>query len=106
VGVPIVLKSWDRLHVLFRPGIFHESQQVQATTPPEPFDTESQATLRVTGEIEAEAFLLDRFSVSASHGIGWNRYDPAFGAETETSFGTLGRGFTQIGFHVYLFGGP
>jgi hypothetical protein len=104
-GIPIVLKSWRQVHVLFRPGFFYESSQAQATSPPVPFDTESQKTIRVTGELEAEAFLLDNFSVSASHGIGWNQFDPGFGADKETSFGTLGKGFTEVGFHVYLFGG-
>ena len=27
-GVPIVWHSWESVHVLFRPGIFYESQQV------------------------------------------------------------------------------
>lgn len=105
VGVPIVLKSWRQVHVLFRPGFFYESQQVQAATPPAPFDTEKQKTTRVTAELEAEAFLLDNFSVSASEGIGWNQFDPGFGQDKETSFGTLGNAFTEVGFHVYLFGG-
>jgi hypothetical protein len=105
VGIPIVLKSWPQVHVLFRPGLFYESQQVQADTPPAPFDTESQKTARVTAELEAEAFLLDNFSVSASQGIGWNQFDPGFGLDKETSFGTLGNAFTEVGFHVYLFGG-
>ncbi len=104
-GIPLVLKSWRQVHVLFRPGFFYESRQVQAASPPDPFDTESQKTIRLTGEIEAEAFLLDNFSVSASHGIGWSQFDPGFGDDKETSFGTLGKGFTEVGFHVYLFGG-
>ena len=104
-GIPITLKSWRQVHFLFRPGIFYETRQVEATSPPAAFDTESQKTIRVTGELEAEAFLLDNFSVSASHGIGWSQFDPGFGADKETSFGTLGRGFTEVGFHVYLFGG-
>lgn len=104
-GIPITLKSWRQVHVLFRPGIFYQSEQVQATSPPAAFDTESEKTIRVTGELEAEAFLLDNFSVSASHGIGWNQFDPGGGADKVTSFGTLGRGFTEVGFHLYLFGG-
>lgn len=105
-GIPIALKSWRQVHVLFRPGIFYQTRQRQATSPPVAFDTQSEETLRITGEIEAEAFLLDNFSVSASHGIGWNRFDPAFDPDKETSFGTLGNGFTEVGFHYYLFGGP
>ena len=104
-GVPLTLKSWRQVHFLFRPGIFYQNEQVRASVPPEPFATENQKTIRVTGELEAEAFLLDNFSVSASHGIGWSQFDPGFGADKETSFGTLGRGFTSVGFHLYLFGG-
>ena len=103
-GIPIRLKSWDRVHFLFRPGFFYQTSQVQATTPPAAFDTESQKTTRITAELEAEAFLLENFSVSASHGFGWSQFDPAFGGDKETSYGTLGNQFTNIGFHVYLFG--
>src|SRR5512144_2319402 len=48
-GIPITLKSWRQVHVLFRPGIFYQSEQVQATSPPAAFDTESEKTIRVTG---------------------------------------------------------
>src|SRR5438105_6194206 len=39
-GVPIVLSSWPRVHVLFRPGVTYRSQQVEAPAPPTAFDTE------------------------------------------------------------------
>lgn len=104
-GLPITLKTWHQMHLLARPGFFYETRQVEAAGPPVPFATESQKTIRITGELEAEAFLLDNFSVSASHGIVWSQLDPGFGAEKQTTFGTLGRGFTSVGFHVYLFGG-
>jgi hypothetical protein len=104
-GLPIRLKSWHQMHLLARPGFFYQTRQVQAAAPPAAFDTENQKTIRISGELEAEAFLLDNFSVSASHGIIWSQFDPGFGAEKQTTFGTLGRGFTSVGFHVYLFGG-
>ncbi|HYJ33928.1 MAG TPA: hypothetical protein VE326_11985 [Candidatus Binatia bacterium] len=106
VGIPIVLKSWSRLHFLFRPGLAYESRQVE--TDPlgiAPFDTDTNKDLLITGELEAEAFLLDNFSVSASHGIGYDSFDPAGGGDKENSFFTLGNNFTNVGFHVYLFGG-
>lgn len=104
VGVPIVLKSWSRFHFLFRPGLAYESEQVDATVPLGNFETETNKDLMITGELEAEAFLLDNFSVSASHGIGYDSFDPAGPGDKETSFFTLGNNFTNVGFHVYLFG--
>jgi hypothetical protein len=102
-GVPIVLQSWQRVHVLFRPGITYISREVEATAPPTPFDTENEKTLRIAGEIEGEAFLLENFSVSASTGIQYESFDPGFGADKENSFQTVGGNFTTVGFHVYIF---
>jgi len=104
VGVPIVLKSWSRFHFLFRPGLAYESQEVETTAPLGPFETAKNKDLMITGELEAEAFLLDNFSVSASHGIGYDSFDPAGPGDKENSFFTLGNNFTNVGFHVYLFG--
>lgn len=103
VGVPIVLKSWDRVHVLFRPGIFYESQKVVVTSPPVAFDTENEKTFNVSGEIEAEAFLLKNFSVSASIGIAYQSIDQPGAGDKITSLSTIGNEFTNVGFHVYLF---
>ena len=108
VGVPLVMHSWDNAHVLFRPGLLYESQEVGFDADPGPgfeFDTENQTTMSVLAELEAEIFLRDNFSVSASHGIAFRSYDPGFGADSETSFGTFGNNFTNVGFHVYFFGG-
>jgi len=107
VGVPLVMKSWDKAHVLFRPGILYQSQQVGFDADPGAgyeFDTENQTTLSVLAEIEAEIFLHDNFSVSASHGLAFQSFDPGFGADSQTSFGTFGNNFTNIGFHVYFLG--
>ena len=101
-GVPIVIQSWSRVHVLFRPGILYQTQQVEAAAPPTAFSTESQKTLHVSGEIEGEAFLLENFSVSASTGIAYESFDPGFGADKENSFGTIGGNFTTVGFHLYF----
>ncbi|HZI89471.1 MAG TPA: hypothetical protein VFD83_03360 [Candidatus Polarisedimenticolia bacterium] len=101
-GVPIVLTSWDRVHVLFRPGILYESQQVEATVFPAPFDTENEKTMTISGVIEAEAFLLENFSVSASTGVAYESFDPGFGLDKENSFRTVGGNFTNVGFHVYF----
>lgn len=104
-GIPIVMKSWSRVHFLFRPGISYASQQLPDTlATPANFSTLKEKTLRITGELEAEVFLADNFSVSASHGIGYESFDPAYSDKKETAFFTLGNNFTNIGFHVYLFG--
>jgi len=104
-GIPIVMKSWSKVHVIFRPGILYESDQVEVTSPPTPFDTDDIKAMSITGEIEAEVFLMDNFSVSASHGIGYTSVDVPGLSENLTSFGTLGNNFTNIGFHVYFLGG-
>jgi hypothetical protein len=105
VGVPIVVKNWDRVHVLFRPGFFYDSQEVEMSDPPDPFATDDRTTMQLTAELEAEVFIVNNFSVSASHGIGFFSVDPAGGGDSQTSFQTLGNNFTHIGFHVYFLGG-
>src|SRR4051812_22648715 len=101
-GVPIVLSSWPRVHVLFRPGVTYRSQQVEATAPPSAFATESEKTLNIKAEIEGEAFILENFSVSASTGLGYESFDPGFGLDKENSFRTFGGNWTEVGFHIYL----
>ena len=104
VGVPIVLKSWSRVHFLFRPGLFYETEEFVTSTFPAPFETADVKTMRITGELEAEVFLMENMSVSASHGIGYQSIDVEGVDDKITSFSTLGNNFTEIGFHVYLFG--
>jgi hypothetical protein len=104
VGVPFVLHSWERMHVLFRPGLLYQSQEVESTAPPEAFDTENLTTLNLAAEIEAEVFLADNVSVSASHGLRWRSINPPGSGDNLTSFGTIGRNFTNVGFHVYFMG--
>jgi hypothetical protein len=104
-GVPMLLKSWDRFHLIFRPGIMFQSEEVQTTTPPDPFGTDEQTTMTIAAEIEAEIFLVKNVSVSASHGIGIQRVDPAGGGDSYSNVGTFGNQFTNIGFHIYFFGG-
>ncbi|MEO5618363.1 MAG: hypothetical protein ABIS67_11365 [Candidatus Eisenbacteria bacterium] len=109
VGVPFVFKSWDRVHVMFRPGLLYQSSDYTISDatppPPEPFKTESATSMTIVGEFEAEVFLANNLSVSASHGIGFTSTDPGGIADSETTFGTFGNNFTNIGFHFYFFGG-
>jgi len=105
VGIPFVLHSWDRVHFMVRPGLLYQSQQFESTAPPLAFDTEDGTTLFISGELEAEVFLADNFSVSASHGFGYSSFDPPGPGDSVSSFSTFGNNFTNVGFHVYLFGG-
>lgn len=104
-GVPLVMKSWERAHVLFRPGLTYHSQQVVVSTPPATFDTDDETAFSLTAEIEGEVFLVDNVSFSASHGIEFVSLDPVGGGDSITSFNTIGRNFTQVGFHLYFLGG-
>jgi len=108
VGVPFIMHSWEGAHVIFRPGLLYQSQEIgfdsAPGTPGIQFDTETATSLAIQAEIEAEVFLRDNVSVSASHGIAFVSADPGFGAGSNTSFGSFGNNFTNIGFHVYFLG--
>lgn len=105
LGVPFVMHSWPRAHLMFRPGLLYESQEVGFGSGPT-FDTVTQTTMALLAEIEAEIFLVDAVSVSASHGLALTSFDPDTpGSDSQTSFGTFGNNFTNIGFHVYFLGG-
>ena len=104
IGVPIRLKSWDRVHFMVRPGILYTSEEEVTNGPPPPIETDNTTSLSVLGELEVEVFLADNVSFSASHGLGITNTDFAGGGSSST-MGTFGANFTNIGFHVYLFGG-
>ena len=104
LGVPLVMRSWDRAHVLFRPGFNYHSQQ--RVVPAPTFDTDDETSFGLTAEIEAEVFLVDNVSFSASHGIEFTSLDPVGTGDSITNFSTIGRNFTQVGFHMYILGGP
>ncbi len=107
-GVPFVMHSWDRAHVLFRPGILFQSEEVDVSLgpPPAPFETDTGSLLDVTAEIEAEVFLVQNVSVSASTGIRFHSENPPSGfADVPSTFETVGRNFTDLGFHLYFLGG-
>ena len=55
-------------------------------------------------EIEAEIFIVDNVSVSASHGIAFSSFNPPGPGDSESTFSTFGNNFTQVGFHVYFLG--
>jgi hypothetical protein len=103
-GVPVALRRWDRVHLLTRPGVIWQSEQIERTGPPEAFATENLTTFELTAELEAEVFLADRFSVSAAHGVSYRTVDRP-GAGSLSTFGTTGGNFTAVGFHVYFLAG-
>lgn len=102
IGLPIALKTWDRVHFMVRPGILYQSFEDFVTAPV--FDTDNETVMTILAELEAEVFLAENMSVSASHGIGIVNTNPAFGGESTTDWSTFGDNFTEVGFHVYLFG--
>lgn len=103
-GVPISVKKWERARFILRPGVFYQSDDV--IVPATPTDQKVKFnTFGVTGELEVEVFLVDNVSISASHGIMYSSSKlDVTGAESSTNFGTFGNDFTNVGFHVYLFG--
>ena len=111
LGLPVVAKSWDRVHVLVRPGFTYGSQQEGYKDIDDRFDTANITEWGITGEAEAEVFLADNFSVSAAEGVAFGKVtvpgDVSGSGRDEdfTVFGTIGSDFTTIGFHVYLWGG-
>lgn len=96
-GVPILLKSWaNHVHFMLRPGILYRSEEVLTLTGK---DTDTEFNLMA--ELEAEYFLAENLSFSASTGIGVRSFNPAEG-ESTTDWSTFGANFTEVGFHVYL----
>jgi len=107
-GVPFIMHSWDRAHVIFRPGILYQSQEIETSLgpPPAAFNSDTGTLLDVSAEIEAEVFLVNNVSVSASHGISFHSENPPSGfADVPSTFRTFGNNFTNVGFHVYFLGG-
>jgi len=108
-GIPWCFKSWDKVHVILRPGVNYTQQEdIQESTDIEGnvvFTKIKDKFVTATAELEAEVFLADNVSVSASSGIGLVNYKPGeAGAKATTDFATFGRNPTQVGFHVYLWG--
>lgn len=96
-GLPIVTKTWERVHFLFRPGVVYESEAFIIAG-----DTERGSTFSILGELEAEVFVVDNFSISASHGVGiFIDSPPGDNVDSSTNFGTFGNNMTDIGFHLY-----
>jgi len=113
VGLPIVMHSWEGVHVLFRPGILYTSQEEGFDSDPGPgfvFDTDNATRWSIRAEVEGELFLRTNFSVSASHGLEFvtdkaaNTTPGAPNPSSQSSFATIGRQLTEVGFHLYFLG--
>lgn len=107
LGLPISLKSWDKVNFIFRPGFVFSSAKLEDKTAVAP-PNELKATIyAVTGELEVEWMLADKVSISAAHGIAYGSTtvednDTPVNELKLTGFSTTGSNFTQLGFHVYL----
>jgi hypothetical protein len=100
LGLPILLKSWDRVHFQFRPGFVYESDAEVLLG-----EVERGSIISLLAELEAEVFITENFSVSASHGFGIFIVSPpepeGIDYDSSTNFGTFGNNITDIGFHLY-----
>lgn len=99
-GLPYCLKKWDKVHFILRPGVMYFSN-TNDNPPSGPKVKNSE--FDVTGEFEAEVMVADNVSVSASHGLGFYSASDDASTKTKTSgIFSIGNGWTQVGFHVYL----
>lgn len=107
LGVPLSMKSWEKVNVIVRPGFQYATATFKDKTILTPPNEDTATLMAILGEIEVEYMIAERLSISASHGISWRSFkleDNASPANelTITGFQTEGANFTTLGFHVYL----
>lgn len=107
LGLPISLKSWDKVNFILRPGFGYQSATIEDKTSPLPPNELKINSWVVSGEFEVEWMLADKVSISAAHGIAYSSLtlednDSPVNEQKTTGFSTIGSNFTQLGFHVYL----
>ena len=107
LGLPISMKSWEKVNVIVRPGFQYGTASLKDKTLPTPPNEDTATLMAILGEIEVEYMIAERLSISASHGVRWQSFkleDNASPANelTITGFQTQGANFTTLGFHVYL----
>ena len=106
-GLPISMKSWDKVNVIFRPGVEFESAKLTDKTTSAPGNEIKATIFAVSGELEVEYMIADKLSISAAHGIAYSNTklednsSPANELKVN-GFNTIGNNFTTLGFHVYL----
>lgn len=107
LGLPISLRSWDKVNFILRPGFAWTSATAKDKTIPTPPNELTANVYAYSAELEVEWMLAERLSVSAAQGISFvngkieDNDSPASEAKF-SGFNTTGSSFTQIGFHVYL----
>jgi hypothetical protein len=97
LGFPFVVGHWGRLAAEIRPGIGFKHADVNNF-----FTVGTDRLLEGSVELEAEAFLLERLSVSGSFGLAVTHNDPELSGDSVTSWGTTGGNFSHVGFHLYF----
>jgi len=106
VGVPISLKSWEKVNFIFRPGFVWANATLKDKTTTPTYELTANAWA-VSGEFEVEWMVAEKLSISAAHGIAYSsakvedNNSPVNEAKL-SGFSTIGSNFTQVGFHVYL----
>jgi hypothetical protein len=106
-GVPISLKSWDKVNFILRPGIIYATgtaKNPSVTTPPNELKA---SAFMFTAEFEVEWMVADNLAVSAAHGFGYSSLkiednDSPVNEAKISGFDTTGGSFTELGFHIYL----
>ena len=107
LGLPISLKSWDKVNFLLRPGFAWTTATAKDKTAPVPPNELTATAYAFNAELEVEWMVAERLSVSAAHGISFANgkledNDSPVNEAKFSGFSTTGSSFTQIGFHVYL----
>ena len=102
VGLPLVIKKFDKVNFIFRPGFQYGTLEDKDETLV-PSQTTKYTMTGFSGTLEAEWFVADNLSLSAAHGIAYSSLHDDATPETKfTSIGTTGTNFTQLGFTIYL----
>jgi len=93
LGAPIELVDAGRARFNLRPG-FHFASIDQGT--------ESDTIMHFLAQFEFEVFMVENFSVRASHGAAVRVYDPAAGGDSSVDLMTTGGNLTSVGFFFYF----
>lgn len=102
IGLPIVLKKFDKVNFILRPSFQYGTLEDKDETI-FPTSTTKYTMTGVTGSLEAEWMMAENVSLSAAHGISYGSLHDDGTPETKfTTFGTTGSNFTQLGFTIYL----
>jgi hypothetical protein len=107
LGVPISLKSWEKVNFIFRPGFVYATATAKDKTIPTPPNELKATVYAFSGEFEVEWMIAEKLGISAAHGIAYSNgkledNDSPVNEAKVNGFSTIGGNFTEVGFHVYL----